>query len=78
MKKETTQPESQSDDQLMQKFTQSKSSAEIKKTAAEIVKSEPDIDKENLEEAHEQFQQEKREDAAKQAKNDAQFEQPKT
>lgn len=78
MKKEAAQPETLSEDHLMKKFTQSTSSTEIKNTAAEIVESEPDIDKENLEEAKEQFHREKREDTAKQAKNDAQFEQPKT
>jgi hypothetical protein len=78
MKKDESKSDNQSGAHLMKKFTKSVSTSEIKNIAEKIVDADPDIDKVKLEEAKNQFHREKKEDAAKQAENDAEFKQPES
>lgn len=74
--KTSTVPGSPPDPKLMEKFIHGDSTHEIKQAAKEIIASDSEVDEGKLKEAGIQFQEEKKEDKAKRAENDAEFDQP--
>ena len=72
-----TDKKADSDEKLIKKFVDADSTAQLKRTADKIMEADTDIDDDKLEKAGKKFQKEKKEDALKEAKNDADFSQPK-